>query len=137
MQGGRAAGDVARTARRGAAERAASEQPRALRGRRPSLRAGRAGDLYTSNRGHDSIAVFRVGEDGALTTIDHTSTGGAIPRNFDLTPSGDRLIVANQASNTVVSFTIDPVAGTRSSRRTLLDTSAAPFLVGLHAIPAE
>jgi 6-phosphogluconolactonase len=93
--------------------------------------------LYSSNRGHDSIAVFRVGSDGALTAVERVPTGGTVPRSFALTPSGDRLIVANQTSNTVVSFAIDPAAGTLSSPRTLVETSSAPFFVGASALPAE
>jgi 6-phosphogluconolactonase len=68
--------------------------------------------LYGSNRGHDSIAVFRVDEaTGQLTGAGHTSTGGKTPRNFGIDPSGRYLLAANQDSDTVVSFRIDPLTG--------------------------
>lgn len=67
--------------------------------------------LYVSNRGHDSIASFRINpESGGLEVIDWTKTMGTTPRNFNLLPSG-HLIVANQDSGNLVSFTIDGNSG--------------------------
>ena len=67
--------------------------------------------VYISNRGHDSIAVFRVGKGGALEKVQVMSTGGKTPRNFGIDPSGRFLIAANQNSHTLVSFRIDPETG--------------------------
>lgn len=67
--------------------------------------------LYGSNRGHDSLAIFAIGEDGRLKAIGHESTRGKNPRNFGIDPSGRFLIVANQDSNSVVSFRVDPDSG--------------------------
>ncbi len=68
--------------------------------------------LYCSNRGHDSIALFRVeARTGALQTAGHTPTGGKTPRNFAVDPSGRFLLVANQRSDSVVTFRIDPSTG--------------------------
>ncbi len=67
--------------------------------------------LFASNRGHDSIAVFRVREDGQLVSLGHVPTGGSIPRDFDLTPEGDLLIVGNQESDEMVVFAIDGDTG--------------------------
>ena len=68
--------------------------------------------LYGSNRGHDSIAVFRVDPgSGALTLVEHEATGGRTPRNFAIDPSGRWLIAANQDSNSVVTFRIDQQTG--------------------------
>ncbi|MBB3114110.1 6-phosphogluconolactonase [Paenibacillus phyllosphaerae] len=67
--------------------------------------------LYTSNRGHDSIAVFAVDEQGLLTAAGHVSTGGQTPRNFGLTPDGRFLLAANQQSNSIVSFYVDTETG--------------------------
>lgn len=68
--------------------------------------------LYGSNRGHDSIAAFRVDEaTGQLTAIGHTSTGGRTPRNFGIDPSGRYLLAANQDSDTIVSFYVDALTG--------------------------
>jgi 6-phosphogluconolactonase len=67
--------------------------------------------LYGSNRGHDSIAVFAIGSDGKLTPIEHTSTQGRTPRNFALDPTGAYLFAANQDSNNVILFHVDPQSG--------------------------
>jgi len=68
--------------------------------------------LYCSNRGHDSIAAFRVeARTGALSPTGHTPTGGKTPRNFAIDPTGKFLLAANQNSDTVVTFRIDPSTG--------------------------
>ena len=69
--------------------------------------------LYVSNRGHDSLALFRVDTDtGLLTPAGHESTGGKVPRNFAVEPGGKFLIAANQDSDSLVVFNIDPQTGT-------------------------
>lgn len=60
--------------------------------------------LYASNRGHNSIAVFRRDATGALQSIGHVDTGGKTPRNFHLTNDGHWLLVANQDSGNVTLF---------------------------------
>lgn len=69
--------------------------------------------LYCSNRGHDSLAAFRI--DPAtrrLTLLGHTPTEGKNPRNFVIDPTGSFLLAANQGTDTIVSFRIDPRTGT-------------------------
>jgi 6-phosphogluconolactonase len=70
--------------------------------------------VYGSNRGDDSIAVFSVGANGALTLVEHESTRGQTPRNFALDPTGKWLIAANQRSNTLAVFSIDQSTGALS-----------------------
>ncbi len=67
--------------------------------------------LYGSNRGHDSIAVFAIGADGKLTAVEHVSTQGKSPRNFAIDPTGGWLLAANQDTNNIVVFKIDPATG--------------------------
>jgi 6-phosphogluconolactonase len=68
--------------------------------------------LYASNRGHDSIAIFKVdAARGTLTAAGHVPTGGKIPRNFAIDPTGNFLLAANEHSNNVVVFKIDPQTG--------------------------
>ncbi|HTM51494.1 MAG TPA: lactonase family protein [Bryobacteraceae bacterium] len=67
--------------------------------------------LYASNRGHDSIAVFAIGKDGKLTLVENMPTAGKTPRNFKLDPSGAWLLAANQESDTIVQFRVDPKTG--------------------------
>jgi 6-phosphogluconolactonase len=68
--------------------------------------------LYCSNRGHDSIAAFRVeAKTGELSSNGHTPSGGKTPRNFAIDPTGKFLLTANQNSDTIVTFRIDPTTG--------------------------
>jgi 6-phosphogluconolactonase len=68
--------------------------------------------VYVSNRGHNSVAVFRVDETtGKLAAAGHCPTGGKTPRNFGIDPSGKWLIAANQESGNVVVFKIDAKSG--------------------------
>lgn len=68
--------------------------------------------LYASNRGHDSIAIFRIdAAQGTLTSVDRVSTQGKTPRSFGIDPSGRFLVAANQNSGTLVIFRIDQETG--------------------------
>lgn len=63
--------------------------------------------LYTSNRGHNSIAAFAVDQNsGRLQLIDHYSTQGETPRNFAISPEGNFLYAANQDSGNIAGFKI-------------------------------
>jgi len=68
--------------------------------------------LYTSNRGHDSIAVFAIDEKkGTLKSLGQVLTGGKTPRHFAIDPTGSYLLAENQESNNIVVFHIDPATG--------------------------
>ncbi|MHC0038919.1 lactonase family protein [Pseudoneobacillus sp. C159] len=77
--------------------------------------------VYVSNRGHNSIASFRVNEvSGELTFIEFTSSEGDWPRDFSLDPTEKFLIVANQESGNLVLFSRDGETG----RLTLLQSNS-------------
>jgi 6-phosphogluconolactonase len=63
--------------------------------------------LYAANRGHNSIAVFSVGNNGALSIVSHHPTEGEAPRNFTITKDGKYLLVGNQNSDNIVLFKIN------------------------------
>ncbi len=68
--------------------------------------------LYVSNRGYNSIAVFKIMEKGKkISLIQQISTEGDFPRDFNLTPDGRFLIVVNQNSNNASSFAINSTNG--------------------------
>ena len=72
--------------------------------------------LYSSNRGHDSIALFSIDRrTGTLTLVDHFPTQGKAPRNFEIDPTGKFLFVANQDTDNIVVFRIDPNSGRPTS----------------------
>ena len=76
------------------------------------------GRLYVSNRGHNSIAVYDIDDNGNLVLVAIPTCGGNWPRNFALSPNGQFIVVANQYSNEVCVLPIldgadalgDPVA---------------------------
>jgi len=68
--------------------------------------------VYGSNRGHDSIAIFALHEaTGRLMSLGQKLTEGSEPRNFSLDPTGAILLVANQNSDNIVAFHVDPNCG--------------------------
>lgn len=64
--------------------------------------------IYASNRGHDSIVLFELQEDGTLVRRGHVSSCGRTPRNFAIVPDGRHMLVANQDSDSIVVFAISP-----------------------------
>jgi 6-phosphogluconolactonase len=68
--------------------------------------------VYGSNRGHDSIAVAAFDKKSrGLEIVDIVPTGGKEPRNFTIDPSGERLLAANQNSDTITVFRRDTESG--------------------------
>lgn len=68
--------------------------------------------VFSSNRGHHSIARFGVeDESGELRILGHESTRGETPRNFTLTDDGNFLLAANQDSDNIVAFRVDSETG--------------------------
>jgi 6-phosphogluconolactonase len=67
--------------------------------------------LYGTNRGHDSIARYRLGEDGRLTLLGIEPSLGKGPQNLAITPDGQLLLCANMPGNNVAVFRIDTKTG--------------------------
>lgn len=67
--------------------------------------------VYVSNRGHNSIACFRVGQDGTLTLIEAFLPGGETPRSFTIDPTGAFLIAMMQRSGLIIPLRIDSGTG--------------------------
>jgi len=71
--------------------------------------------LYGSNRGHNSIVVYRIDPaKGTLTFVEHETAGIKTPRNFNIDPTGMFCLVANQGGGSVFVFRIDPQSGALS-----------------------
>jgi len=68
--------------------------------------------LYASNRGHNSIAIFYIAENGSINLIATEDVHGDWPRNFKLSPNGAFLLVANQKSDNITVFKVDKATGT-------------------------
>ncbi|QHL87498.1 beta-propeller fold lactonase family protein [Nibribacter ruber] len=85
--------------------------------------------VYASNRGHNSIAVFQINQtSGRLTLVQHMSTHGDWPRNFTLTPSGRMLLVANQRSQNITTYHVDPQTGKLTYTGNSINLSSPVYL---------
>lgn len=67
--------------------------------------------VYASNRGHNSIAVFEVAENGQLALVQRIATEGDIPRDFNFNQSEEFIICAHQNSDNLTLFSRDADTG--------------------------
>ncbi len=72
----------------------------------PSVKA-----LYVSNRNQDSITVYSISKNGKLKFRSNFSIRGKEPRDFNIDPTGQWLLSANQKSHNIVAFKLDPDSG--------------------------
>ena len=73
--------------------------------------------VWVSNRGHDSLAGFAIGEGGKLTALGQTPTEKT-PRSFDIEPDGRYLLGAGEGSGKLVVYGVDPENGKLSPLHT-------------------
>jgi 6-phosphogluconolactonase len=72
------------------------------------------GFVYASNRGHNSIAIFKVKKESPGGMLDFSGilpTCGKTPRDFNFDPSGNFLLVPHQDSDNLVVFRVDQKSG--------------------------
>jgi 6-phosphogluconolactonase len=68
--------------------------------------------VYSSNRGHDTVTVYRADPaTAALQVIQVQPVRGAFPRNINLAPDAGWLLAAGADSNTVAVHKVDPTTG--------------------------
>ena len=68
--------------------------------------------LYATNRGTaNDISVFKIFKNGKLEFVQRTSTLGKGPRNFNIDPTGNFLLVGHQYTNAIVIFKRDQKTG--------------------------
>lgn len=67
--------------------------------------------VYASNRGHDSIVIYSVQENGTLELVDYVPTEGETPRDFNLDPSGEFVVVGHQDTDNLTLFERDATTG--------------------------
>ena len=67
--------------------------------------------LFASNRGFDSIAVFRLDGKGGLSPHDLVLSGGVSPRDINFLPGGKMFAAANEETDNVVFYDYDAEAG--------------------------
>lgn len=71
--------------------------------------------LYGTNRGHDSIAAYRIAANGELTLLAIIPSLGKGPQNLAITSDGKTLLCANMPGNNVAVFRIDSKTGLLTS----------------------
>ncbi|MGX6961937.1 lactonase family protein [Vagococcus xieshaowenii] len=87
--------------------------------------------LYASNRGHDSLAIFSVSDNGeTLALIDIVSSEGDFPRDFTLNKTEDFLICSHQESDNLALFERSKETGKLSliSRDTLAPECVCTYI---------
>ncbi len=67
--------------------------------------------LYGTNRGHDSIAAYKIGDDGKLSLVAIEPSRGKGPQNLAVTPDSRWLLCANMPGNNIAVFRIDAKTG--------------------------
>ncbi len=86
--------------------------------------------VYCSNRGHDSVAIFRAdATTGLLTPVGWQPTEGASPRFIGLDPTGRFLYAANENGDTIVTFAVDPGAGKLAPTGQVIKTGSPVTIV--------
>jgi len=71
--------------------------------------------LYGTNRGHDRIAAYRIGDDGKLTVLNIEPSLGKGLQNLLITPDGQWQLCANMEGNSVAVFRIEAGTGKLSA----------------------
>lgn len=79
--------------------------------------------VYSANRGHDTVTVYRVdANSGELTVVELEPVRGATPRNINLDPSAKWLLAGGQDSHTLASFAVDEQTGELTYNRSVIST---------------
>jgi 6-phosphogluconolactonase len=93
--------------------------------------------VYGSNRGHNSIVIYRVGERGNLALVGHEARNIKKPRHFQIDPTGKLLLVANQDGDSVSVFSIDRDTGLLSPLGGPQPAGKQPSFVGTLFLPGH
>jgi 6-phosphogluconolactonase len=93
--------------------------------------------LYGSNRGHDSIVMYRLAGDGRMTLIGHETRDIRRPRKFTIDPTGTLMLVANQDAANVATFRIDQSSGRLDQAGPPTPVGASPSFVGVVVLPGR
>lgn len=74
---------------------------------------------YATDRFDDIVVTFAINpNDGTLTLLNRIPCGGKVPRHLALDPTGQTLLIANQASDNIATFTRDTQTGQLLPSRT-------------------
>ena len=86
--------------------------------------------LYTSNRGHDSVAVFGIDpSSGMLSWTGCQPTEGRTPRFIAITPDGRHLYALNEDDDKIVAFRVDAETGALRPNGVSVETGSPVCMV--------
>jgi len=86
--------------------------------------------LYCSNRGHESIYTFAIDlRKLTLSPGGDAPTLGTTPRGFAIDPTGEYLVAANQDSNDLATFKVNPPSGELTPAARLVKDVPKPVCV--------
>lgn len=88
--------------------------------------------LYIANRGHDSVARYRVDQQkGTLQLAGFTAVPDTTIRSFTLSPSGNHLYAGSQKTGELITFSVHPNSGD------LTPTRVTPTAAGIGIVVAK
>lgn len=90
--------------------------------------------VYVSNRGHETITVFEVADDGELSQTATISCGGSWPRHFMPAPGNGFMLVANQHSGNIAVLPLDAdseAIGKATAHVAVPQAACVQFRIGL------
>jgi len=84
--------------------------------------------IYSSNRGHDTVSVFKTNQSGTtMPVLQKHPIRGAFPRNICLSPSSKWLLAAGQDSHTISAHQIDLQTGKLTYQRGSITQIPSPI----------
>jgi len=85
--------------------------------------------VLVSNRGHNSIAIFRISTDSRkLAEVGYFHTRGKTPRHFQFDKTGKFLIVANQDTDSIAVFQFNQTTGSLNYTGNTYDVPSPNFV---------
>lgn len=82
--------------------------------------------VIASNRGFDSLAVFKIQPDATLVAHDMVLTGGKSPRDVNFLPGNRHFAAANESSDSVFFYDYDPASGKLTPDGNVITTLPCP-----------
>jgi 6-phosphogluconolactonase len=82
--------------------------------------------LYATNRGHHSIAIYRVNNDRSLTSLGFVLTG-QFPQHIAFSPCGKWLLSANRDDSSISVYRVDSLTGKLEENNVLNDLPGKPM----------
>jgi 6-phosphogluconolactonase len=86
--------------------------------------------LYVANQSDDTVSVYAIGDDGALTFVEDEPVSGG-PGPLAVTPNESRLYAASVSGETVSAFDIDPASGTLTSVGAAVPLTVRPVYIAV------